>query len=618
MAVSFRFHHAPLRAVLGICLIVFFSACSGNDEISLDEYNARTAAGLDELLAKTLSRPWKGQPMVPGKIGGTWNAVMTEDPKSFNHLSAEEDSATAAIVNATTDYLVDYDMAAREWIPRIAFFELRVDESAGKLDVIYTLRENLYWSYYGTDRRIPVTSDDVVFWYNEISGDARMGSSAYYQQFVVMEDGSEGHVDIEKLDERRFVFHFPRIVADPLLATNMDFGPRHIYEPLKRNARGEQEAVGAVRSVFGVDSDPRTIPSMGRFFIVEYTQGQRVVFARNPDFWERDSNDVSIPYYEREIVRIIPDANTQKLLFLNGETESYLLRPEDVDEMINREQNDYTVFNAEGSLAAAFWTFNQNPRWKDGPKYSWFTKKEFRQAMSCLLNRDRIIAQAYRGLAETKLAFFPGPNRFYNPSITNEYTYDLKRARELLRKAGFRVEKNVLKDDKGNPVEFDLTIRSESTVYSDIASIIADELSKAGIKLTIRVVDFQKQVEAMFTSFEWDSMLMGLSGSNIWPSQGSNVWPSSGNLHMWFPNQESPATEWEARIDYLYNEGCYTADDEKAKPIWDEYQRILLDELPVIHLFRSRSFLAVNNRWDFTNLYFDNESGIKADFIFAR
>ena len=191
-------------------------SCSGNDEMSLDEYNAQTAAGLDELLVKTVGKPWKGEAMVPGRVGGTWRAVTTEDPKSFNHLEAEQDSATARIIGSTVDYLVDYSMATREWIPRLAFFEVRVDEAAGKLDVIYTLRENLFWSYYGTDRRVPVTSDDVVFWYNEISGDPAMWSSAYYQQFVVMEDGSEAHVDIEKLDYRRFVFHFPRIVAEPL------------------------------------------------------------------------------------------------------------------------------------------------------------------------------------------------------------------------------------------------------------------------------------------------------------------------------------------------------------------------------------------------------------------
>jgi peptide/nickel transport system substrate-binding protein len=449
-----------------------------------------------------------------------------------------------------------------------------------------------------------------------------MQSSGYYQQFLTMPDGTEAHIDIEKIDDRRFVFRFPRIVADPLLATNMDFGPRHIYEPVKKNglatSKGTLTGAEAVRSVFSIDSDPKTIPSMGRLFIVEYTPAQRLVFARNPDYWERDKNGVSIPYYESETISLGIDENTEKLKFIGGETESYGLRPEDLDEMANRENPAYTIFSAEGSLSAAFWTFNQNPKQKSEVKYGWFTKKEFRQAMSCLLNRDRIIAQAYRGLAEAKMDFFPAPNRFYNGEIKNQFDYDQKRAQKLLRDAGFKLKDGKLFDAAGNAVEFDLTIRSDSSVNSDIASIIMDEAAKAGIKINIRVLDFQKIVENLFTTFDWDSVLIGLSGSNIFPTQGSNVWPSSGNLHMWHPNQETPATEWEARIDYLYNEGCFTIDDAEAKVYWDEYQRILLDELPVISLFRSRSFLAVNNRWDFANVYYDNENGAKTDYIFLK
>jgi peptide/nickel transport system substrate-binding protein len=359
---------------------------------------------------------------------------------------------------------------------------------------------------------------------------------------------------------------------------------------------------------------------MGPWFLTEYSKGQRLVYKRNPNYWEKDDAGFSLPYPEEEVLRIIPEENTQFLLFKQGEIESYGSRPEDLDELINKNNADYTVFNAEGSLSASFWTFNQNPVHRDSPQYEWFTKKEFRQAMSCLLNRDRIISQVYRGLAEPKIDFFPEPNPFYNEDIKLDYHYDPKRALELLASIGMKRDLfgGALRDEKKRPVRFDLTIRSESAVNSDIASIIMTELAGVGIRVNIRVVDFQKMVEQLFTTFEWDSMIMGLSGSNIFPTQGSNVWPSGGNLHLWYPLQDEPATDWEARVDYLYNEGAYTIDQEKARKIWDEYQSIILEQCPVIYLVRPRSFYALRNRWDFSNVYFDNINGFESRRIFLK
>jgi peptide/nickel transport system substrate-binding protein len=197
--------------------------------------------------------------------------------------------------------------------------------------------------------------------------------------------------------------------------------------------------------------------------------------------------------------------------------------------------------------------------------------------------------------------------------------YDQERAEELLAGIGIkRDRRGIMRDAQNRPIEFDLSIRSESATFNDVASIIRDELSKMGIKVNIRVLDFQKQVEELFTNFTWDSMLMGLSGANIFPSQGSNVWPSSGNLHLWYPNQPEPATEWEARLDYIYNEGCYTIDTEKAQIIWDEFQTILLEQCPLIHLMRSRSFWALNKRWDFTNVYYDNLNSAETTHMYIK
>ena len=597
-----------------VCLIGSLAACAKDEELSLEELEARNAEGVAEILAKTQSKPWRGEEFAPGRLEGTWRSVMHEDPKSFNLLIAEQDSSTAAVVNSMHDYLFDYDVVRREWKGRLASFEIIVDEKADTLSVVCTLRDDLHWSYYNSDRKIKVTSDDVIFWYDEIWGDPDCGSSGYYQQFLTMPDGSEARVRMEKIDSRRFAFRFPRIVADPVLAVNMKFGPRHIYEPAKRQGGAE-----GVKDVFNVSVDPKIMPSIGEWFLVEYTPGQRLVYKRNGDYWRKDANGLSIPYVEENIVRIIGDENTQLLLFKEGQIESYSLRPQDLDELVLRGGEGYTVFNAEGSLSAAYWTFNQNPKNKDKPQYEWFTQKEFRQAMSCVLNRDRIIAQVYRGLAEPKTGFFPEPNPYYNPAIHLPYLYDLERAETLLAAIGIkRDRKGIMRDSGNRPVEFDLTIRSDSTINSDTASIIRDELSKMGITVNIRILDFQKQVEQLFNTFEWDSMLIGLSGSNIFPSQGSNVWPSSGNLHFWNPNQAQPATEWEARVDYLYNEGCYTIDREKAQAIWDEFQTIILEQCPAISLLRSRSFFALRNRWDFTNVYYDNLNGAETTHVFLK
>ncbi|GHV07355.1 peptide-binding protein [Spirochaetia bacterium] len=622
-----------LTILAGALILCALISCEKSEELSLEDFEALHPAGLDELLAKTVSKPWEGQEFVKGKIGGTWNSSVTNEPKSFNLLVAERDAETAAIVGRMQDTLMEYDAVRREWKPRCASYEILVDEAAGTLDVIYTLRDDLYWSYYNSSTKIPVTSDDAIFWYDGISGDPAFHSSTYNSQFIIMQDESEAHIDIRKIDNKRFAFHFPRIVADPMLSTNMDFGPAHIYKKAK-----DEKGVQGVLDLFSIAADPKTIPSMGEWFLTEYISGQRLVYKRNPDYWNRDSAGVSIPYMEELIVQILPDQNTQFLVFKEGRLEAYSSRPEDLDELINKsgthrsimdrimaifkkagkENTDYTVFNAAGSVGAQMWSFNQNPQNSDTAQYEWFTQKTFRQAMSCLLNRDRIIAQVYRGLADPKIDFFPEPNPYYNEDIKLEYLYNPNRAIELLSSIGIKQDKDgVMRDSKKRQIEFDLSIPSDITITSDIASIIMDECARVGIKVNIRPVDFQKLVDQLSTTYDWASVIIGL-GSNFFPTQGSNVWPSDGNLHLWHPLQESPGTDWEARIDYLYNEGKYTIDREKAKLLWDEYQKLILEQCPVIYLLRPRSFYALRNRWDFSNVYYDNISGAKTSHIFLK
>ncbi|MCR5291065.1 MAG: ABC transporter substrate-binding protein [Treponema sp.] len=594
--------------------IVFLAGCGQKvPEMTLEEIENYRNRGKSEILAKTVSKPYEGQSFTPGVVGGVYYDTISADPKTFNALIAERDGASYGLVSMMNTYLASYDPVKCEWVPHAAFFEIKTHEDRS-MDVEFTLRDNLYWTFYGSDRKVPVTSDDIIFWYENVECNEECASSSYTAQFVELDDGTVARITMEKISDKKFVVHLPLEVAEPILMTNRSIYPSFVY----RRAY-EKNGVQGIKDLYTVAVDPRTIPSCGKYYLTEYTPGQRLVFKRNPYYWEMDSAGTTLPYCEEYIAQIVGDPNTKYLLFKQGKIEVFSPRPTDLNDLVDNQGNDYTVYNSAGSLSAPLWVFNQNPVHKDAPYYQWFCNTKFRQAMSCLLNRDRIISQVYRSLAEPKYTMFPRGNPFYNPDIVLQYRYNVSQALRLLAESGFtRHDDGFMYDSNGVKVEFDLCYQAGSTTSSDIVQIIADECAQVGITVTSRVIDFQRMVEMLTETYDWQSWILALSGSGLFPSQGSNTWLSNGNMHMWYPSQPSPATEWEARIDYLYTKGCHTVDPVQAKPYWDELQSLFLEQCPYIYLVCTKSFVAVRNRWNQNNVYFDNLNGLESSYMYLK
>jgi peptide/nickel transport system substrate-binding protein len=562
--------------------------------VSEEELTFQKKQQEDNLLQKAVYRPGNTTPYPKGRSGGAWLNNLNNDLKTFNPVVAVYDAESAGIVDNLSAYLLDYDAYKKQWKPNAASYEVSVNEAAGTMDVTFTLRDDLYWTTLADPKtKVKVTSDDVVFWYNQIVGDPALQHSAYAGQFVQMPDGKKKHIDIEKIDDRRFVMHYPRVVAMPELSSNLNFGPRYVFEPAKK-AKG----VEGVLNLWTINTDPRTIPSMGPYYIESNRPGVQVTLVRNSNYFKTDDYGQKIPYIERYETKIVPNQETEKLKFLAGELDSYSLRPEDLEAMVTKSPRDYSVFYNGPSLGAAFISWNQNLRNLKPLYVSWFSNTAFRQAMSCFFNRDRIVKEVYRGLAEPDLSFFAKPNPYYDPTIKQQFTYDPERGKQLLAQIGIKPNAaGIMKDANGNAIEYDLMVPIETNLSIDIATIYADELKKVGIKLNVKPVQFQKIVDSLTKGYDWQSVMISV-GSNYFPVQGDNVWLSSGNLHLWNPLQPKPATAWEAKVDELYWQGYSERDPVKAKKIWDQYQQILLDQVPVMYIVYAVSFSAYRNKWE--------------------
>jgi peptide/nickel transport system substrate-binding protein len=594
------------KFMITVSAIILLLSCSPESEIGLDDIaQFQNNPALKGTVYQPGGRPWE-----IGVPGGTWTASINNDPKSFNTLLAR-DGDTGTIVGILYEPLVDYDPYKKEFIPNLAEFEIVADEKNDKLEVIFTLRDDLYWTLPGQTREqgVKVTSDDVIFWYNEVEGDRELQQPGYAGRLIDMPDGSKKPITIAKIDDRRFKFIFPRVIANPVLSVNMDFGPRYIFEPVKR-----QKGAAALMDLQSIDTDPKQLPSLGAFHIVSYEPGLRVVCERNPNYWKKDEKGNSLPYLQQLIFKIIPNRDTEFLIFKQKEKDAYSVRPEDLSELLSNPNAEYTVYNGGRSLGSAFVAFNQNPKTMDPVVYSWMSRKKFRQALSSLLNRERIAQTVYRGLAVPAHHFFAIANPMFDPNIQLPYTYNPERALSLLAEEGFKRDSNgVMRDPENRPVVFDIIVGIENNIGVDTMNIFSDELKQVGIEGKVKPIDFQKLVEMLTNTYDWHVATASL-GSNYWPEGGSNVWQSSGNFHLWHPLQETPQTDWEKRLDELYNQGRYTLDSAKRKQIYDEFQRLILEEVPLTYIVHPLSFLAVYNRWG--NIVHDTLRGTDLNYVY--
>ena len=128
-----------------------------------------------------------------------------------------------------------------------------------------------------------------------------------------------------------------------------------------------------------------------------------------------------------------------------------------------------------------------------------------------------------------------------------------------------------------------------------VGEIISQGMTEIGLNVDYELVEFGDLVFKLTVSYDWEAMIVGFTGGSD-PFGGISLWHSSEGLHLWYPYQPEPATEWEAEIDDLYIRASQELDHEKRVSYYHRAQEVVAENVPVIYTTLSERLTATPQR----------------------
>lgn len=524
-----------------------------------------------------------------GTPGGSLTYRVSTPPKTLNSLMIADEASYAVAFIMMGGRLVEFDHDKQGFAPGLAeSWQLGADGKTLEM----TLRDGLKFS----DGH-PLTSEDVAFTFRGFYDKA---TNSIFKPTMTI-DGKQ--IEVVPVDARRFRVVFPDIVASPeTYLVNVAVLPRHVLEAELKQ--------GTLKDAYSVTSDPQRVVTAGAFAVESIAPGERVTLKRNPHFWKKDASGNQLPYLERINVVAVSDANAAITQLGQGALDIVdRIRPTDYVALKNQQGGgaQARAYDLGPGLGTDHLWFNlsagTSPDGKprvEPAKLAWFSDVRFRRAVAYAVDRQSIVTSVSQGLATPLYGFVSPGNRAWAATEVVRTDYDLARSRSLLDEAGFETrgtaESPELFDTSGRRVEFTLIVPVENEPRKSMAAVIQEDLARLGVKMNIAPIEFGELKRRTQQGSDYDAALLGATPTDPDPSSYSNILNSSSVEHQWHPNQQKPATEWEARVDTMLAALSRETDRERRRTVFRDIQLTLMEHQPIIPIVARHVVVAANPR----------------------
>ena len=460
----------------------------------------------------------------------TLNLYISSNPSRINPILSS-DSASSEITDWIFNGLFKYDKDGNVVCDLAKSYKF---ETSTKL--IVKLKQNVKWH----DGEL-FNSDDVIFTFNMINSP---------KVFTPTKSSFDMVKNVKKIDKFTIEITYKQPYFKALETWMTGLLPYHLLKNEKdlMTSRFNKNPIGT-----------------GPYKLKTLTISSDIILTANDKYFDGKPKIDKISY------KFIPDTTTAFYTLKQGKLDIGGLTPIQIDRQINNKfKKDFKIFE-KPSFGYTYLGFNLK-----GDKFKGI---KIRQALSLAINRQEMVDILFFGHGKVCTGPFLPKTFAFNEKIKAP-TQNIRKAKELLKQMGY---------DKDNPFEFQVITNANNSIRVNAAQILQYQLQKVGIKMKIRVMEWQAFLNTIVHPRNFDAIILGW-GLSLMPD-ARPLWHSNSDKKGGF-NLVGYSNK---NVDKLIDEGAKTIDKNKLSTIYKEIFTKISSDLPYLFLYIPNSITIVNN-----------------------
>ena len=477
------------------------------------------------------------------------STIVVAAPATPQSLDSEFDGSLGTIdaIGNLYDSLIEFQKVPDAKFPAVLREDIKdYPDKPGGINVIGKLAESWTIDPAGKWAEFKLRKGVKSAWGNELTADDvkwtwdRKFALGAIGDFLTKIMGMSGPDNVKVIDRSTVRFELPN--EGPLLLKLQ----QNLYNNIYNSTKCKQMATAA--DPWARDFISNNGAGFGPYQLESLKRGQQAVFKAREDYYRGKPAIDTIVYKE------IPTSATRLSLLQGGAVDiAQFLQPLEIERL--KTAPGVTVESV--SASPMFWI-------ELNTKFAPFDKTLVRKAMNYAYPAEQVLKTVFQGTAAQMVGCMPSIYPGFSKTAT-EYTYDLDKAKALLKEAGLPEGfKTTLAYNAGDPVQ------------EPIAILFQTSLRQAGVELTLKKIP----AATFYNEVSGRTQPMILFTDTPWcpdPSYSMQLYFDSKS----FVNYSNYKND---EVDKLLKEASVTADNAARFAIMKKIQEIVMDEAPWVFI----------------------------------